>query len=178
MNLYYIRHGKTQGNIDKNYIGQMESPLVEEGIQGAIKVGEEINSSGLHIDAIYTSSLDRQRKTAELIAQQIGYPIEKIVQNDLLFERAGGSFEGKPNYEFFSASEEEQITAGTESFKDLASRAIKMVRTAEKEHAEETILFVGSAAVGEMMRAMIKYNDHTKMFDDGPLPNSQLVKFI
>lgn len=156
----------------------MESPLIEEGIQGAIAVGKEINSSGLRIDAIYTSSLDRQRKTAELIAQQIGYPIERIVQNDLLFERAGGSFEGKPYSEFFSATEEEQIAAGAESFKDLASRATQMVHTAEEAHAKGTVLFVGSAATGEMMRAIIKYNDHTKMFDDGQLPNSELVKFI
>ena len=178
MNLYYVRHGKTQGNLEKNYIGRTESPLVEEGIQGAITVGKEILSSGLHFDTIYTSSVERQLKTAELIAQEIGYPADQIIQNNLLLERAGGSYEGKPQSEFFAATEEEQIAGGAESFKDLASRAVTMVQTAEATHPNETVLFVGSAAIGEMMRSMIKYNDPTKMFDDGPLPNSELVRFI
>lgn len=178
MNLYYVRHGKTQGNLEKNYIGRTESPLLEEGTQGAIAVGRAIQSSGLHINAIYTSSVERQRKTAELIAKEIGYPTDQIIQNDLLLERAGGSYEGKPQSEFFAATEEEQITGGAESFKDLASRAVTMVQTAEATHPHQTVLFVGSAAIGEMMRAMIKYNDPDKMFDDGPLPNSELVRFI
>lgn len=178
MNLYYVRHGKTQGNLDKNYIGRTESPLIQEGIQGAISVGKEIHSSGLHIDAVYTSRLERQYNTAKIIAQEIGYPVDQIILNDLLLERAGGRFEGKPQSDFFAATEEEQIAAGAESFKDLASRASRMVQTAQDAYPNRTVLFVGSAAIGEMMRAMIKYNDFTKMFDDGPLPNSELVQFI
>lgn len=178
MNLYYVRHGKTKGNLEKNYIGRMESPLVEEGIQGAITVGKEIYSLGLHIDAIYTSSLQRQSKTAELIAQEIGYPVDQIIQNDFLLERAGGNYEGNPQSDFFAATEEQQIAGGAESFQDLAHRAVKMVQIAEDACPNGTVLFVGSAAIGEMMRAMIKYSDFTKMLDDGPLPNSELVKFI
>jgi broad specificity phosphatase PhoE len=178
MNLYYVRHGKTQGNLEKNYIGRTESPLIEEGVQAAIDLGQEIHSSGLHFDVIYTSSLERQRKTAELIAQEIGYPVDAIIRNDLLLERAGGSFEGKPQSEFFAATEEEQVAAGAEPFRELANRAIRMVEIAEQAHPNGTVLFVGSAAIGEMMRAMIKYEDHTRMFEDGPLPNSKLIQLI
>jgi hypothetical protein len=53
-----------------------------------------------------------------------------------------------------------------------------MVERARNDHPNGTVLLVGSAAIGEMMRAMVKYGDHTKMFDDGPLPNSELVRLI
>ncbi|HEV2413002.1 MAG TPA: histidine phosphatase family protein [Candidatus Saccharimonadales bacterium] len=178
MKLLYVRHGKTQGNVDKSYIGRIESPLLKEGIEDAKKVGKQIHSSGERIDVIYTSKSKRQLDTAQIIATEIGYPADKIVITDLLLERAGGDFEGKPQSEFFAMSEEKQIEAGAESFKDLADRAVAIVERAEAEYPNGTVLLVSSAAIGEMIRAMIKYSDHTRMFDDGPMPNTELVQLI
>ena len=178
MKLFYVRHGKTKGNADKNYIGRTESPLLPEGIEGAKAVGEQILASGEHVDAIYTSRLARQLETAKIIASEIGYSESKIIVTDLLLERAGGSYEGKPQADFFATSEAEQVAAGAESFKDLSSRAVAVVERAKAEYPDGTVLFVGSAAIGEMIRAMIKYSDHTKMFDDGPMPNSELIQLI
>lgn len=53
-----------------------------------------------------------------------------------------------------------------------------MVAFAEENHAGQVVLFVGSAAIGEMMRAMIKYQDHARMFDDGPIPNTEVIRFL
>lgn len=178
MKLFYVRHGKTKGNAEKIYIGRTESRLLPEGIEGAQAVGMQIVTSGEHIDAIYTSKLERQLETAKAIAGRIGYPEDKIIITNLLLERAGGTFEGKPQADFFAASEAEQIAAGAESFKDLSNRAVAMVDRARVEYPNGTVLLVGSAAIGEMMRAMIKYGDYTKMFDDGPMPNSELVQLI
>lgn len=176
MKLYYVRHGKTKGNADGIYVGRIDSPLLPEGIEGGRSIGRQLIELGEHIDAIYTSNLSRQLDTAKIIAAEIGYPEDKIIISDLLLERAGGTFEGKSQAEFFAANEEEQVNAGAESFRDLSSRAVSMVERAKIEHPNNTVLFVGSAAIGEMMRAMIKYNDHTKMFDDGPMPNSVLIQ--
>ena len=178
MKLFYVRHGKTQGNADKIYIGQTESPLLEEGIEAAKIVGKQIENSNEHIDAIYTSRLGRQLVTAKIIATEINYPVENIIITDLLLERAGGNFEGRPRTEFFAASEAEQAAAGAESLKDLSKRALAIVDLAKAEHHNGKVLFVGSATIGEMIRAMVKYNDYTKMFDDEPMPNSELIQLI
>lgn len=178
MKLLYVRHGKTQGNADKNYIGRTESPLLPEGIEGAEAVGGQLVASGEQIDAIYTSKLERQYDTAKIIASEIEYPEDKIIITDLLLERAGGAYEGKPQAEFFALSETAQVAAGAESFKDLSSRAVAMIDRAQSDYPDGTVLLVGSAAIGEMIRAMIKYNDYTKMFDDGPMPNSELVQLL
>lgn len=176
--LLYVRHGKTEANLEKNYNGQMESPLVSEGIAGAHRAAQQIIDSEDTVDAIHCSSLGRQVETAKIIAEDIGFPVENIQVNDLLLERAGGSFEGKPQKDFFAASEEDQVAAGAESFQQLADRAVRMVDHVKEMHSGQTVLLVGSAAIGEMMRAMIKYNDHTRMFDDGPLPNTEVVRFL
>jgi broad specificity phosphatase PhoE len=176
MKLLYVRHGKTKGNAEKNYIGQTESDLLEEGIEAAKAVGRQIFETGEHIDAIYTSRLERQFETAKHIAEEIRYPVEDIILTDLLLERSGGSYEGKPQAEFFAASEEDQVAAGAESFKALSERAAAIVERANAEYPNGTVLFVGSAAIGEMIRAMIKYDDYTRMFDDGPMPNSELIQ--
>lgn len=178
MKLYYVRHGKTKGNADKIYSGRINSPLLREGAEGGRSIGRQLIESGERIDAIYTSSLSRQLDTAKIIAAEISYPEDSIIISDLLLERAGGTFEGKPLAEFFAANEDEQVKAGAESFKDLSNRALSIVERAEAEYPNGTVLFVGSGAIGEMMRAMIKYNDHTKMFDDEPMPNSELIKLI
>lgn len=178
MKLYYVRHGKTQGNIDSIYIGHANSPLLPQGIEGGKSVSRQLIASGEHIDAIYTSSLSRQLDTAKIIAAEIGFPEEKIIITDLLLERSGGAFEGMSQAEFFAATEEDQVAAGAESFKDLSNRAVAIVERAKTEYPNGTVLFVGSAAIGEMIRAMIKYGDHTRMFDDDPMPNSELMQLI
>lgn len=178
MKLFYVRHGKTQGNADKNYIGRTESPLLDESKEAAKAVGRQILEQGERIDAIYTSKLERQFETAKDIAEEIRYPVEDIILTDLLLERAGGKFEGKPQAEFFASSEEGQVAAGAESFKALSERAVAIVERAKAEHPDGTVLFIGSAAIGEMIRAMIKYGDHTKMFEDEPIPNTKLVRLL
>lgn len=176
--LLYVRHGKTKGNEEKLYIGQTESPLTEEGVAGAHRVGQALHDMGKHIDAIYCSHLSRQFDTAKIIAEAIGLPVERIHLNDLLLERSGGKFEGTPQRDFFALSEQEQIEGGAESFADLAQRATAMVAFANEHYPDQTVLFVGSAAIGEMMRAIIKYGDYTRMFDDGPMPNTEVIRLI
>lgn len=177
MKLLYVRHGKTVGNTEGNYIGRSESLLTDQGREQARLAGQSLVETGQTIDAIYTSGLSRAYDTAVIIAREIGFNEEDIVKSDLLLERAGGEYEGKPQSEFFAIDEAAQVALGAESFKALSERALAMVALAELENPNGVVLFVGSAAIGEMMRAMIRHNDQSKMFDDGPLPNAQILQF-
>lgn len=87
--LYLIRHGLTQGNTDKKYIGQHENPPLSD--KGRLEL-EEKKSRNLYprAEALYTSPLLRCMETAQML-----YPMLVPVQLPSLMEQDFGAFEGK-----------------------------------------------------------------------------------
>ena len=85
--IYLIRHGMTQGNKQKRYIGTSDEPLCTEGIE-EIKQREYPQA-----DIVYASPLKRCIMTSQLI-----YPGKEIHICSKLREMDFGEFEGK-NYE-------------------------------------------------------------------------------
>lgn len=86
-----LRHGKTQGNIDKCYIGmKSDEPLCEIGIR---EIGLHKNKILSHINGnirVFSSPLMRAVKTAEMIFQDMDITvIEDLAEIDF------GIFEGK-----------------------------------------------------------------------------------
>lgn len=90
MRLVIIRHGITQGNIEKRYVGQTDMSLCSEGVK-QIKDNAE---SGMYpeVDMLFISPLKRCRETASII-----YPYMEPIVIENLKEMDFGDFEGK-NY--------------------------------------------------------------------------------
>jgi len=89
MELVFIRHGKTKGNMQSRYIGTTDEGLCKEGIN------ELRNNKVIYpkADIVFTSPMKRCIQTAEVI-----YPgIEKLNIIDEFREIDFGEFEGK-NY--------------------------------------------------------------------------------
>jgi|LSQX01.3.fsa_nt_gb alpha-ribazole phosphatase len=82
-----IRHGKTRGNLERRYIGDLEEQLCDEGIHDLYSLA----SSGdlPHIDALISSPAVRCRQTAEILFPNIFYRICPIYEIDF------GVFKGK-----------------------------------------------------------------------------------
>ena len=85
MNLYVIRHGNTDWNLESRMQGQTNIKLNEIGIEQANKVRKIIEEK--NIDLIISSPLDRAKQTAEIINQNMNKPIE---YNDKIMERKFG----------------------------------------------------------------------------------------
>ena len=62
LNIYLIRHGKTVWNIEGRLQGSGDSPLVEEGIEGAKKAGQALKA--VKFTAAYSSMQKRAQDTA------------------------------------------------------------------------------------------------------------------
>lgn len=90
--LYFVRHGQSQANVDRVFAGQANTPLTAIGREQA-KVAAR-HAKGLGIDHIISSPLSRAHDTAMIIAETIGYPVDKIELNSLLMERSFGSAVG------------------------------------------------------------------------------------
>ena len=89
MKLTLIRHGITQGNLEKRYIGRRnDQSLVPEGIRQLM----EYQAQGRYpqVDAVYSSPLKRCIETASIL-----YPLMTPVILPSLIELDFGSFEGK-----------------------------------------------------------------------------------
>lgn len=90
MELILVRHGTTQGNLERRFIGTTDLPLIPEGEALARRAGAALPE----VEHIYRSPLLRCRQTAELL-----WPgVEHTVVDDLK-ETDFGPFEGKNHEE-------------------------------------------------------------------------------
>lgn len=118
-----IRHGKTEGNKEKRYIGRTDQPLSEEGIAG---IKENLGRYP-SVEKVYASPMKRTRQTAELI-----YPGQASELVDGLREMDMGVFEGKnhaelknrPSYILWVATRGKISIPGGESMKNFGKRTM------------------------------------------------------
>ena len=90
MELILIRHGTTQGNLEKRFIGTLDVPLAPQGEARARQVGPTLPA----VEHVYRSPLLRCRQTAQLL-----WPgVEQTVVDELR-ETDFGPFEGKNHEE-------------------------------------------------------------------------------
>jgi len=81
--LYLVRHAKTQqDSIDGR---DFTRELADRGLRDASMVGSYFHNNGHTIDMLISSPAARALATAELIADQIDYPVDKIHTNEELY---------------------------------------------------------------------------------------------
>lgn len=86
IDIFFIRHGATAGNLRRRYIGRTDEPLCEAGVAQV----EMLRKQGRSVDKLFVSPLLRTRQTAELLFPQMPYTVV-----DGLAETDFGRFEGK-----------------------------------------------------------------------------------
>ncbi len=71
--LWLIRHGETDWNLQGRLQGQADPPLNETGWRQAHEVAGRL--AGNHFSAVYSSDLLRARQTAEVIGNRVGLAV-------------------------------------------------------------------------------------------------------
>lgn len=87
--LLLARHGQTLSNAVRRFQGTQDVPLSELGTRQALALGRALR--GRRISAVYTSPLERARRTAEIAAEGFGVPLHAV--HDLR-ELSLGEWEG------------------------------------------------------------------------------------
>jgi probable phosphoglycerate mutase len=90
--VYLARHGETAWTISHQHTGRSDIPLTARGERNAHSLGERLR--GMTFNRIFTSSLDRARRTAQLA----GFGSVAVVDPDLL-EWDYGLYDGKTTAE-------------------------------------------------------------------------------
>jgi alpha-ribazole phosphatase len=152
MNLYVMRHGRTNYNELElcNADPQADVHLNDTGIDQAQKAATALRDTA--IDRIIVSPLPRTRQTADIINQHHHAPID--IHPDIIDIRSG--FEGKPVDEYFSAIAHDPLNArvnGGESQLDHKQRVLGFLDWL-KHQPDENILVV---AHEETLRVFAAY---------------------
>ncbi len=178
-----IRHGKTEGNKEKRYIGRTDQPLSEEGIAG---IKENLGRYP-SVEKVYASPMKRTRQTAELI-----YPGQASELVDGLREMDMGVFEGKnhaelknrPSYILWVATRGKISIPGGESMKDFGKRTMDaftqvlgdmqaegIKRSAVVAHGGTIMSIVSQLADDDYYKYMVNNGAgfHLTLDDDGKL---------
>jgi broad specificity phosphatase PhoE len=156
MNVYFVRHGESEGN--KKLIAQnSETPLSSLGKKQAGIVAERLKK--IPIDIICSSPYLRAKQTAEIIAKRINKPIEYW---DVLKERKRPTeIEGLPISHPKVVKIDKHIEknrhiphwkySDDESYSELFSRASKIINHLLEKHRNQNIICVSHSGIMKMI---------------------------
>lgn len=168
---YYIRHGQTDWNVEHRFQGSQDIPLNKTGIAQAHSAKERVRD--LPITNIYSSTLQRARRTADIINEGLNLPVTDM---DDLQECNFGVLEGELSLSnasgrSFSEDWKNGITPDkAETYVDFTDRVFRAINSVLE--TDGTPLIVAHGAVF--------WPVHTHMQLDliGSLPNADPVHLM
>lgn len=173
--LYLIRHGETDWNLQHRIQGLTDIPLNETGRQQAHAAGRLLAGRGF--DGVYCSPLSRARETATIIADELGLPAPGIV--DALVERDYGDAEGLTFAEVDRNYPDRAIVPGQETREAVAERVLPALHGLAAAHPDESLLVIShggairsvlTSVQPEVVHGRIGNGSvHSFRFDDGVL---------
>ena len=142
--LYLVRHGQTELNVQNILQGWHDSPLTARGREQALATRAAFEERGVTFDHVYSSPLGRAQHTAELIVGE-DQPAELV---DDLREWHLGSLEGTSNREMpVQPWGDYPVAFGGESESQLRERMVAALSRIMARPQHECVLAVshGSA---------------------------------
>lgn len=150
--LYLIRHGETEGAEIKRYKGHLDVQLSTNGIEQITKVSKFLGSNTL--DVIYTSSLSRACKSAEIIAKT--QKVQPVILPNLR-ERHFGTWEGMTfdeikekypkEFEQWAHNPFKFSPVGGESTLEVKERALPVIESILEKHKGQKIAVVSHGGI-------------------------------
>lgn len=178
--VYLVRHGQTSNNLHRIFGGQEDVVLTELGQDQARLAGRRLVEQGLAPDLIISSPLTRARQTAELIATELGYPVEKIEVDKRVTEINDGKMTGvqqtpENRQKRDGYALDEHNSMGVEWIGTMVARLDSFLADIGKR-PEPVILVVSHSFAARMMMRLVEGLDQTT-----PMPklnNSESMQLI
>lgn len=159
---YIVRHGESEGNVNKILQGQMDFPLTKTGENQAKKRALELKS--IKFDAAFASDLLRAHRTAEIIALEHKLT---VTTTKALRERSFGKYEGMDPTQFTKEIQDifsrwymladtewmkQRLDDTFETGEEMVSRMLTFLREIAVGYPGKTIL---SVCHGDLMRNLL-----------------------
>ena len=152
MNLFLARHGESEWMVRGDEAG-FNSPLTDKGRQQARLLGCWL-AVNQEIDAIYASPLIRARETAEIVAAELGLPVnldDDLREFEVIYWDDSDDY--APPYINGSVAPPAYLP---ESYLPFKARVQGAVRRILEAHPEGTVLIVAhGGTVGTIVRCLL-----------------------
>lgn len=140
-NLYLIRHGQSQSNIDPDRMGQSpDVPLTELGREQSQLLGYKFYQDGIMFDKVYSSPYVRAYDTAKIAAPLTSWNDEIILADDLR-EYDAGDWEGNSRKETINDNIKLSMGYFTNSFAPPNGESLNVVERRASKWLDEHIMF-------------------------------------
>jgi len=149
LQVYIMRHGETEANVQEVLLGREDSPFTEAGWRHPVEVARHLD--GVALDRIFASPMARTQRTAALVLETLGRPVP-LDTEAALAEIDAGEFTGMT---FQQVRQRVPVTAvlgqfrypGGESWGEVQTRAVDFVLGLERQHSDAEVLLVTHAGV-------------------------------
>ncbi len=172
MNIYIVRHGETDWNVEGRYGGQKDIPINENGVRQAYDTKEKLK--GIKFDKVYSSPLIRAYKTAQIIYDG------EIITDPRIMEKGIGDLEGKLKSEVdvqIKFNDPNERRFNIEPITDFRARIKSFFDEITNDDESENILVVTHAGVGIYSRCYFEGEplggDYTKY----KIKNCEVLKY-
>lgn len=158
--IYVARHGQDEDNASGILNGHRNRPLTSVGVEQARTVASKIKKKKLTFDAVYSSPLDRARRTAEILVGDAA----KVNTMDSIIERDFGIMTGIPIRDIKERCGNDVLQTdtityflspdGAETFPDLIQRGTRVIEEIREKHSDgSSVLLVTHGDFGKMLYA-------------------------
>lgn len=152
-----LRHGQSTWNAQRRWQGQADPPLTELGEEQAYQASLKLGT----FDVVVASDLERARRTAEIIAAQLG--VGPVELDERLRENHAGEWEGLTKDEVEAGwpgyLAEHRRPPGFEPPDEVEVRALAALISAARQAPDGEILAVSHGGVIRVLRRLLADTD-------------------
>jgi broad specificity phosphatase PhoE len=139
-NLYLIRHGQSESNVDPDRMGQTpEVPLTRLGESQSNALGSKLRSDGIVFDRIFSSPYTRALYTAQIVNSYFGN--QNIVLADDLREYDAGDWKGTSRKETVTPDIKLSMGYFTNAFAPPNGESLNAVERRATKWLDDFIMF-------------------------------------
>lgn len=165
--LVLLRHGQSEWNLQNRFTGFKDVGLTDKGVEEAENAGKLLVEAGIEFDQVFTSTLMRANKTAEITLNSAdqGHLLDTMIYHDDLRERDYGDLTGLNKDETREKYGAEQVhiwrrsydtpPPGGECLRDVVENRVRPYYEENIKSLVEQGKNVLIAAHGNSLRAML-----------------------
>lgn len=157
MEIYLIRHGQTEANLNMIIQGRANNPLNNTGKLQAKKTGEYLKRNHITFDYCVSSPLKRAINTLKIIKDELNIQIKSHIENQII-EREFGDLDGKRIPENYFNIVHSGLAKGMETDENIEKRVQNYFKTFFKNHNHKRVLMVAHSHVIKAL--LVQYTDN------------------